>query len=597
MGTPAPNIPVLHVDDAASGQVLSDEGAQGVIHRISDDIRMRVPMLMNLPWPLLGKVYRAPPNPKETARLGRVVTWLWSLPYDEWERFIDRVAWPIGLLGDESGRLRGVIIRDLTPAYGFPYTTPTGASQQKMLLLRHCLQEDDYLQTHFGHPAVLDDRRRVQILDAVCACVAAVHRYGIAINDYSENNVALRLTDDHAEACLIDADSMGLQGDVVDALVTPFWGVPEGQTTLSRPADVYRVAKTAVYLFGRARRGGRERIDSVLPEELRAVAHRSYARDPHLRPAIGDWEIDVARCRARVDRARPAPEPIAAAARPPFRVVVQPVSPPPVQPQVPKAPPSPARAQSPTVPPVPAAVGAAPPAGGIDTQELLRPLMRALPTLALAGAAIGGGYAIAVAGARQSWWLAAFLLIGAVMLVVRVATFLPRTPDSRLLMRWFAPVALVGAFAVPTAVNAGSAVPPFFPDKYLPIVEVSTVSLKNAAGHGDVDRVEEPYVSRFFGCRAYAWSWVVRARLLSDGGSVPVTVGMAGPSRRWSVARLRWLGGREYRATVASRVRDRPLLHGTYVLRFIPIGESDFDPVRVVMRFSAKAGEDCPEVS
>lgn len=592
-----PEVPTIRLADLTGNAVLAS-GGQGAIIRVPEPVR-QAHGLGATPWPLLAKRYSEGQPWAEQQRLRENVAWLWGLPVDQWLAFMDRITWPMGLILDDAGQVCGVLIRDLSPAYDVTCRAADGTTETFSVHLKHCLQEDDYLQRHFGHPARLDESTRAAILRAICECVAMAHRHRIVINDFSENNILLRLHEDTVEACLIDADCMGRQGQPLRPLVTEFWGAPEGRESLTSEADVYRVGRTALYLFARRRRAMPAEVATVLPPPLREVGTRSLAHSPTLRPAIGEWEIALeGYVRALPARRVAVPAPAAPAAVAAVAPAPTPAPPPrqapapaPAPRPAPLAPPRQVGPQSPQPRPGggPRPVAPAAPRAVHPTAPSARGRTLLAVGIVLAAAA-GVGYLAALVGAYTEHIAATVALGVAALVIAWLCTrdgVVAHTKRPQRVAALVAPCCAIGAFVAPTLLYGQERVPPLFPGSEGPLVEVSQVALR--ADDGSVT-VRRPVGDRRVGfrvCPGQSRTLVTRYRVARLGLLGDVEAQLVNQRGERARAVTTFVGGQSYRTVFHPTTGPTPrrFVAGDYRLTFTQRSDlGRFEPVTRTVR-------------
>lgn len=274
-------VPALSFEEVLVGATHLGQGAEGTLYAITTEAAARSGLRVS--WSMSAKIFRPSVALRTKEHLERAVAWLWALSPQLRGRVLNRLLWPMALVRREEETC-GVLLRDIGADYGVEVPA-TGV--RRLVMLSHCLGEDDLLARQFGLPVHLDDATRLAILAAICECVAAAHESRILLNDYTESSVALRFPDRSVEACLLVGEDLVLPGETSRPVSAPLWTPPRDEP-LSQARDVYLVGLTAGYLLTRHRR---VRLSDAgrLPAPLREVYRRSLAADPARRPQITEW--------------------------------------------------------------------------------------------------------------------------------------------------------------------------------------------------------------------------------------------------------------------------------------------------------------------
>ncbi|WP_326558176.1 hypothetical protein [Micromonospora sp. NBC_01796] len=143
-------------------------------------------------------------------------------------------AWPVAIVR-KGGVVRGFLMPRVPDDYRITLDLPSGPATV-LAQAQYLLNSEEYL-----HARGLDigDRFRMELLRDTAEALALFHRFGIAVGDFSPNNLLFSATV-RPRCYFIDCDAMRLDGDSVLAQAeTPEWQVPSrtGDDPVGRSAD------------------------------------------------------------------------------------------------------------------------------------------------------------------------------------------------------------------------------------------------------------------------------------------------------------------------------------------------------------------------
>ncbi|WP_329110327.1 hypothetical protein OG792_15460 [Micromonospora sp. NBC_01699] len=238
-------------------------------------------------------------------------------------------AWPVVIVR-KGGVVRGFLMPRVPDEYRITLDLPSGPATV-LAQAQYLLNSEDYLR---ARGLDIDDRLRMELLRDTAEALALFHRLGIAVGDFSPNNLLFSATV-RPRCYFIDCDAMRLDGDsVLTQAETPEWQVPtrsdgpdadapDGTGTdgtgpsggtggsadgpvlraavpaeeLATPAsDAYKLGLFAVRLFaGHQHLRDPAAAAPYLPRRLRALAARSLDPDPARRALPAQWiaELDT----------------------------------------------------------------------------------------------------------------------------------------------------------------------------------------------------------------------------------------------------------------------------------------------------------------
>ncbi|MEV4630383.1 hypothetical protein AB0J90_29385 [Micromonospora sp. NPDC049523] len=242
-------------------------------------------------------------------------------------------AWPVAIVR-KGGVVRGFLMPRVPDDYRITLDLPSGPATV-LAQAQYLLNSEDYL-----HARGLDigDRLRMELLRDTAEALALFHRLGIAVGDFSPNNLLFSMTA-RPRCYFIDCDAMRLDGDSVLAQAeTPEWQVPtragddpagtsdSGTTDVPGPSgphhrtgdtgggtdgpalrpavpaeelatpasDAYKLGLFAVRLFaGHQHLRDPAAAAPYLPRTLRVLAARSLDADPARRVPPAQWITEL----------------------------------------------------------------------------------------------------------------------------------------------------------------------------------------------------------------------------------------------------------------------------------------------------------------
>ena len=200
----------------------------------------------------------------DMAALRRHVELLTSLPAREGRWLLERAAWPLALV-DRTG-----FLMPEAPDRFRVNLADAGGMQSHLASAQLLLNSDGYLRRH---RLVVSDRWRLEFLGDLAETLAWLHARGVAVGDFSCNNVLFALGG-APRSHLIDCDSAVLHGgSVLPVADTPEWDAP-GEDPGTVEADAYKFALLVTRLFAGSQTA-RDVPRGRLPRDVSRLAEAS----------------------------------------------------------------------------------------------------------------------------------------------------------------------------------------------------------------------------------------------------------------------------------------------------------------------------------
>ena len=202
---------------------------------------------------------------------------------------IERAAWPTTIV-ESHGLTAGFLMPRVPSAFSVAMRLPSGVKETlaKMQLL---LNDAGYL-TRCG--LTVDDRFRLELLRDTAETLELFHRLGIAVGDFSPNNICFSLAR-RPRCYFIDCDAMRLRGrTVLPQVETNDWEVPGPEQRATAESDSYKFALLCIRLFA----GDQSTRDASELRRAGSAVHtlavRGLSTDARRRPPAVDWRIALA---------------------------------------------------------------------------------------------------------------------------------------------------------------------------------------------------------------------------------------------------------------------------------------------------------------
>jgi hypothetical protein len=262
-------------------------GAASFVHRLLD---FRLP---DVEGALVYKQYRIPEQgPASGSHLDLLVSRRQLLSDADRRRLDDCTAWPVAVVGDETGLCTGVLMPLVSDRFVNEVTLPSGARSRVPREVQH-LFVPPRQTARFGYDVPADPSQRILLCREFAAAIQRLHDMGIVFGDISARNALYGLA---PEPCimLVDCDAVRVLASSRPQENSPDWEPPEttpGQAVLSFETDRYKVALFVL----RCLTPGPQASTAVDPEPARdalgdagvQLLRDGLGRDGALRPTAG----------------------------------------------------------------------------------------------------------------------------------------------------------------------------------------------------------------------------------------------------------------------------------------------------------------------
>ncbi|MFG2099899.1 hypothetical protein ACGFJ5_04790 [Micromonospora echinaurantiaca] len=268
------------------------KGGQGRVWSVPDTLKI------NKEWPIVYKEYDPGVLPGVDAdQLQRMVAFVPGLPAETGRWLCEQAAWPARVVC-EAGQARGFLMRRIPSDFELQLPLRQVTAVTRPAGLQYLLNPDDYL-ARMEIP--IDDRLRLLLLANLAETIHRFHQLGIVVGDLSPNNLLFQLCDE-PRCFFIDCDAMRLDGrSVLKQAETPDWEVPRGEELATTASDAYKFGLLAIRLFARDQAVHDPALLAAVSPELAALARRSLAQQPQIRPRPADWLPELRAVARRAD--------------------------------------------------------------------------------------------------------------------------------------------------------------------------------------------------------------------------------------------------------------------------------------------------------
>ena len=197
----------------------------------------------------------------------------------------EHAAWPAAIVED-SGSLRGYLMRAAPAEYYFDFQTRTQGSIRKLAEIAFLLNPDKYVR---GAGLNVTDQQRLALLKDIATTLAHLHALEAVVGDVSPKDILFSLSRS-PDCFLINCDGIQQKGKtVLPQLETPDWQAPAGEAVGTIASDRYKFGLLAIRLFGR-NLSSRDRTGlASISSELGILAETSQRGQTWERPSMDRW--------------------------------------------------------------------------------------------------------------------------------------------------------------------------------------------------------------------------------------------------------------------------------------------------------------------